>query len=83
MSHPGQPEALLAYRQAVEADPENVPAIKKLAAAYQAEGRELQRADLYECEECSRKSGSPRLCSRCLEARDKAGNAWRGARVYT
>ena len=52
-------------------------------AAYQAEGRELQRADLYECEECSRKSGSPRLCSRCLEARDKAGNAWRGARVYT
>jgi len=34
-----QPEALLAYRQAVEADPENLPAIKKLANAYQAEGR--------------------------------------------
>ena len=34
-----QPEALLAYRQAVEADPNNLPAIKKLALAYQAEGR--------------------------------------------
>lgn len=34
-----QPEALLAYRQAVEADPNNLPAIKKLAMAYQAEGR--------------------------------------------
>src|ERR1035437_7932949 len=34
-----QPEALLAYRQAVESDPGNLPAIKKLAQAYQAEGR--------------------------------------------
>jgi outer membrane protein assembly factor BamB len=40
-----QPEALLAYRQAVAADPNNLPAIKKLALAYQEEGRRRMALD--------------------------------------
>ncbi len=36
------------------------------------------RPDLYYCEECNGKPGSPALCDRCLEARQKAGDAFVG-----
>jgi hypothetical protein len=34
--------------------------------------------ELYECVECSRKSGAPTLCERCLRARNIAGSSWKG-----
>ncbi len=37
-----------------------------------------QHPELYECESCSRKPGSPTLCDRCLTERSNAGNAWVG-----
>lgn len=38
-----------------------------------------QRPDLYECELCGPKPGSPELCGRCRVASQRAGNAWIGA----
>lgn len=38
-----------------------------------------QRPDLYECEICGPKPGSPALCERCRVANEKAGPAWVGA----
>lgn len=41
-------------------------------------------SDLYECDTCSSKPGTPTLCGRCLDARAKAGPLkWRGPRVFT
>jgi hypothetical protein len=38
------------------------------------------RPDLYECDECSQKPGSPRLCDRCFAARAAADSKWIGPR---
>jgi hypothetical protein len=34
--------------------------------------------NLYECQGCSAKSGTPALCWRCLEARKNVGSRWKG-----
>ena len=49
-------------------------AVAKIQPTYQ------DRPDLYECESCSAKSGTPVLCDGCCEARDAAGDAWVGPR---
>lgn len=36
--------------------------------------------ELYECEECSPKPGSPTLCNRCYSVRSDAGRNWKGLR---
>lgn len=37
-----------------------------------------ERPDLYECDVCGVKGGSPSLCARCLAARAVAGSEWIG-----
>lgn len=44
------------------------------------EGEDDALLDLYECEECSSKPGSPTLCRGCVERRNRVGALWRGAR---
>lgn len=39
--------------------------------------------ELYECAECSAKSGAPMLCAECFGRRAAAGAAWRGKRPKT
>ena len=37
-----------------------------------------ERPDLYECDACSGKVGSPTLCTSCQFRRSRAGKEWRG-----
>jgi hypothetical protein len=68
-------QAAFDLRQRLGIFPDNISTARFDAAA---RALMLRKPQLYECEACSSKPGSPTLCADCLRARAKAGKAWIG-----